>query len=195
MSRTNGDRCDIIRHIDTTANKSLLRREMSGRLSRMTEAERQRGAGAVVRQFVEGIGRSWLMAAEVVVLFAPMRSEIDITPLATIAGRSGKVVAYPHWTQSDPTPALIIPRDGGAVRWNHIVGDVIPPDRVGLIVVPGLAFTAAGDRLGRGGGYYDRLLSQLPVGAVRVGVGFACQLLDALPTEPHDQKLHHVIVG
>jgi 5-formyltetrahydrofolate cyclo-ligase len=70
---------------------------------------------------------------------------------------------------------------------------LVPPEKIDLILVPGLAFTRDGQRLGRGGGYYDRYLAALPSGAVKLGVCFQCQLLDSLPLEAHDQRVHAVV--
>jgi 5-formyltetrahydrofolate cyclo-ligase len=59
--------------------------------------------------------------------------------------------------------------------------------------VPGVAFTAAGHRLGQGGGWYDRFLSGLRPGVARIGVCFAECLVDELPTEAHDVIMDLVI--
>ncbi len=71
---------------------------------------------------------------------------------------------------------------------------VVDPQRVDLFLVPGLAFTARGLRLGRGGGFYDRLLPRRnPRTSTAIGVCFAQQVLDDLPHEPHDQKVDCVV--
>lgn len=67
-------------------------------------------------------------------------------------------------------------------------------DPVDLILVPGVAFAENGDRLGRGGGYYDRLLGKFPR-TYTLGLAFPYQLFDALPVEPHDQPVDGVVVG
>lgn len=64
-----------------------------------------------------------------------------------------------------------------------------PPD---LVLVPGLAFSAAGARLGRGGGFYDRWLARHP-SVITVGVCFACQLVEHLPDEAHDLQVQCVL--
>ena len=64
-----------------------------------------------------------------------------------------------------------------------------PPD---LVLVPGLAFSAAGARLGRGGGFYDRWLARHP-GAITVGLCFACQIVEHLPGESHDLQVQAVL--
>ena len=65
-------------------------------------------------------------------------------------------------------------------------------DAVELIVVPGVAFDSMGNRMGRGRGFYDRLLKSTPH-AVKVGVAYGFQLLDEIPVEPHDVKMNLVI--
>ena len=61
------------------------------------------------------------------------------------------------------------------------------------IVTPGLSFSKSGARLGKGGGYYDRLLEETKGSARSIGVGFDCQLCRDIPMEPHDQYLDGVI--
>jgi len=61
---------------------------------------------------------------------------------------------------------------------------------IDLALIPGRAFTPDGDRLGRGKGYYDKLLPQLT--CPKWGVGFRCQLLPALPTDPWDIRMDRV---
>jgi 5,10-methenyltetrahydrofolate synthetase len=62
-------------------------------------------------------------------------------------------------------------------------------DDVDVVLVPGLAFDTSGNRLGRGRGYYDELLAQLPAGTIRVGVTVDDLLVDSLPIEDHDQRV------
>ena len=63
---------------------------------------------------------------------------------------------------------------------------------VELIAVPGVAFDREGNRMGRGRGFYDRLLKSTP-NAVKIGLAYNFQMLDAIPTEPHDVKMNLVI--
>ncbi len=62
-----------------------------------------------------------------------------------------------------------------------------------LVIVPGVAFTVSGDRLGQGGGWYDRFLPHLRRGCPAIGVAFAEQILPRLPTEPHDVRVDRVV--
>lgn len=66
-------------------------------------------------------------------------------------------------------------------------------DALDIILIPGLAFTRDGLRLGRGGGYYDRLLANPACRAQRIAIAFDLQIVDSIPTEPHDQRVHQII--
>ena len=65
--------------------------------------------------------------------------------------------------------------------------------KIDLTIVPGLAFDAKGNRLGRGGGYYDRFIKKL-THTVLVGVGYDFQLVDEVPAARHDQRVHRIIL-
>ncbi len=67
------------------------------------------------------------------------------------------------------------------------------PAAIDLIIVPGVAFDKTGNRLGRGKGYYDRILKTS--GAFKVGVCFGFQLLESVPVEAHDVPVDLVIAG
>ena len=64
-------------------------------------------------------------------------------------------------------------------------------DELDLIIVPGVAFDHAGHRIGRGGGFYDRLLPQYR--AVRVGICFGFQYLETIPAQEHDIRMDWVV--
>ena len=68
----------------------------------------------------------------------------------------------------------------------------LDPRELDVVVVPGLAFTADGRRLGQGGGHYDRFLPRLRPDCVTIGACFAEQLVADLPTTDHDVRVDHV---
>lgn len=69
--------------------------------------------------------------------------------------------------------------------------EIVDPTILDMIIVPGVAFDKAGNRLGRGKGFYDRLLSH--TNATTIAVCFNCQLLDNIPTEPHDMPVNFIV--
>jgi 5-formyltetrahydrofolate cyclo-ligase len=94
------------------------------------------------------------------------------------------------------------PETASFVAWCRSIGvDVAlavatePPDPSwpDVVIVPGLAFTPHGDRLGHGGGWYDRFLAGRRPECRTIGVGFVEQIVDTLPVEDHDIRLDHVV--
>src|SRR5262245_13024808 len=77
----------------------------------------------------------------------------------------------------------------------HLPEDEPPPDPtvIDVVIVPGTAFTPAGDRLGQGGGWYDGFLARVRPDCLTIGVAFSPQIVDELPVEPHDVRLDHVV--
>ena len=73
--------------------------------------------------------------------------------------------------------------------------EIVPPAELGraLICVPGVAFSLEGQRLGRGGGYYDRLLAATGSQAVTAGLAYSFQVLDRLPESPDDRRLQLIV--
>ena len=139
-----------------------------------------------------------LLGSGYIALFSPIASEPDIEPLWQILPRR---FCYPRLAEgrmefvevekiSDLTTSSWHPqiREHGLAE-----ARVVPPTEITAIIVPGLAFTKGGQRLGRGGGYYDRYLAALPPTTHKIGVCFALQIVDALPIEHHDQKMDVVI--
>jgi 5-formyltetrahydrofolate cyclo-ligase len=72
-------------------------------------------------------------------------------------------------------------------------GQLCFPEEIDLFFIPGLAFDRQGNRLGRGGGYYDRYLATIRPDAVKIGLAFQQQIADVLPVDPHDIKVNAVI--
>lgn len=81
----------------------------------------------------------------------------------------------------------------GAFGIMEPVGDIFYDyDTIDVAIIPGMAFDIAGHRLGRGRGYYDRFLSQVPH-VYKIGVCYPTQLVDRVPTDPHDIVMDCVI--
>ena len=127
--------------------------------------------------------------------------EIDLTTLVEALWAADVTVAIPCWDAARKRYVL------GAYDnmttlvegYMHVpepaeVNEIAPAD-IGVWVVPGLAFTREGGRLGYGGGWYDRLLREAAPDAVRLGVAHPFQLVSELPAEPHDQRLTDIVTS
>jgi 5-formyltetrahydrofolate cyclo-ligase len=131
-------------------------------------------------------------AASTVMAFHGFGSEPDTDPLFARLAADGKRLLLPRVEDGE---IAVVDGGGPMVKSRIGVGEPQGPalafDVVEFVIVPGLAFTTDGRRLGYGGGFYDRFLPQLQV--ANAGVCFAEQLVDDLPFEPHDVRVQRVV--
>jgi len=178
------------------AEKAAVRALLRGRMAALDPASRTE-ASARIASRVRTLP-AW-RASRCVLLFMPLRDEPDLSELLTEALSSGRCVALPAFSPGsgtygarqirDPHRDLVAGRFG--IREPSLDCPSVSPAALDLALVPGLGFTRNGLRLGRGGGFYDRLLRDTP--AVRCGVCRDEQVLDRLPAAPHDVTLQVVV--
>lgn len=134
-----------------------------------------------------------------VAVYMSSRDEIDLTALISQLLKSGVALVAPRWNGSSYDLAQlegIGPDDlrKGPMGILEPRSDIIvPPSDVAAWVVPGLAFSKDGRRIGYGGGWYDRLLSGAAADAPRIGVAYSFQVVESLPAEHHDVLLTEVV--
>lgn len=158
---------------DAAQKKAQLRANMLAALRALAPEERARRSGHVRQQIV--LSAAWNTAAGIL-MFTPLQTEPDIAALQMIARNAGKeVLAIPSTIRNEP--------------------DLVLPFQPDLVLVPGLAFSADGHRLGRGGGFYDRLLAGRARHATKGAVCFAFQVVASVPIEAHDVPLDVVFSG
>lgn len=145
------------------------------------------------------IGFAPYLDARSVGLYRAIGNEVSTDRIMGHAVRSGKVVYYPGSADAkDPFLIRLRSARDSAARSSDIpesVGDPMQTecDPEGLVVfIPGLAFDFFGARLGRGRGWYDRLLAKLRR-ATRVGLAYEFQLLDQIPVDALDERVHYLI--
>lgn len=140
-------------------------------------------------------------AAGAVLLTLPYRSEWDTKPLAATALAQGKLLAMPRVDRVARMLVLhrvidldrdIVPGVLG-IPEPRPTAPQLPPDAIDWVLVPGVAFDAAGRRLGYGGGFYDRLLPLLRPGVPCIAGALDLQVVDEVPASPHDRHVDLVI--
>jgi 5-formyltetrahydrofolate cyclo-ligase len=172
--------------------KIALRTSMRQRLAALDAAAR---AAASVSACQRLMALPEYQAASSIALFLSLPDEIDMHALLTHALASGKRVVAPRvdWaarTMSFVEFASLAEIVGDARGLRTPAGDrVVPPLDVALFVIPGFAFDESLHRLGRGGGFYDRLLANAALRQRACGLAFEQQVLPEIPHEPHDAML------
>jgi 5-formyltetrahydrofolate cyclo-ligase len=139
----------------------------------------------------------WHSAASILG-FAPLPNEPDIMPLLEEAWAANKCVTLPRYdADSRIYSACAVSNHaelstGGFGVLEPLAGcPVVPLNQLDFILVPGVGFDLAGRRLGRGKGFYDRLLAE--VRGHKCGVAFDAQIVAELPEEPHDIRVDSIV--
>ena len=178
--------------------KNEIRAAMTARRKAVTPEARKAASEELSRRlFVENreLGAAISKKGPVAVYLAS-KEEIDLTDFIAAALSFGCAVVAPRWNGAE-YELVRIENLETLVKGPHGIleppaGPVVCPRDVRAWLVPGLAFTKKGGRLGYGGGWYDRFLCKVPKRVPKIGVAYAFQLVDELPTELHDIRLTSV---
>ena len=181
---------------DLNPQKTALRKDMRAALQKIPSAARLAASAQARSRLAEQ--PFWRDAASIL-FFAPMLDEVDVWPLLVETLAGGKIIALPRYDSAS--------NDYSARRVQNPQNDIgpgqfgirepkggcpeIPLERLGLILVPGMAFDQHGCRLGRGRGYYDRLL--LEVHGIKCGIAFDEQIVDTIPAGTLDVRLDFIL--
>ena len=174
--------------------KNALRAHLRSRLEKISPAVRA----------VESIGlcerlKTQMPSARKILFFAPLPDELDVWPVLEMSLALGVNCALPFFDGEK--------KSYGAKLLKNLATDIvtgkfgvrepaascaeIPLNQFDLILVPGMAFDLSGNRLGRGQGFYDRLLAE--ASGIKCGVCHDFQLLEKIPSEPHDAKVDFIL--
>jgi 5-formyltetrahydrofolate cyclo-ligase len=176
--------------------KSELRPSLRSAALRLDAAE-QAAASAHARSLLRR--QPVWSAARAVLFYAPIAGEIDLTPLIQEALAAGRAVALPGFVPAAGVYAAFavsdLARDCApgkfGIREPRPSCAPIALNRLDLALVPGLGFDPFGQRLGRGAGFYDRLLAG--VDGTKCGVAFDAQIVARLPAETHDIRMNVIL--
>lgn len=171
--------------------KRAVRDEAQAARDALSTAAREAASRAIADKI---IALPSFAAAHAVLVTIPFRSEWNARLVATAALAAGKVVVSPR---VDSVARMLTLHRVADLDHDVAPGyrgipeplphcSLFPAAAIDWVLVPGVAFDAAGRRLGYGGGYYDRLLPLVPRRAPRIAGAFDVQLIDAVPTGPHD---------
>ncbi len=182
--------CESIQLLKRVARSSL--RE---RLAKFSAAQRTTASAALVAHIL--LTEVWQRATGVL-LFRALDDEPSLDALARDALARGTMLAMPR-IETDGRMTLRRVESLREDAWDIDACGIQSPNGVEIdvaqfdfIAVPGVGFAPDGARVGRGKGYYDRLLASLPNETTTVGIAFACQILNRLPTEPHDARVQWI---
>jgi len=137
--------------------------------------------------------------AKRVMFYIAFKGEVETKEMIREAQALGKIIAVPVCVKNRASlrPALLEDhahlRKGPYGVSEPVVSRYIALKDLDLVVTPGLAFDKNGNRLGRGKGYYDRFLKQIPKDTPSIGLAFRMQILPKVPTAPYDVSVTKVL--
>lgn len=139
-----------------------------------------------------------IASARTILFFAPLPDELDIWPVLELSLALGTSCALPFFDAKKNSYGAKLLKDLAAdivigkfgVREPVAACEQMALNQFDLVLVPGMAFDLQGNRLGRGQGFYDRLLST--ASGIKCGVAHDFQLLETIPAEPHDAKVNFI---
>lgn len=176
-------------------SKIRMRRIMLEKRKKLSHEESMNASFNIQQRLLES---ELYIGAKELVLYSPIHNEVDSTLLMTDALISGRKVFLPVVADS----GLIFQevKEAGSLRKGAYgilepppSNSVITPEKVDLIVVPGVAFDLQGHRVGYGKGYYDKALHSQEGRGKLVAVCYDFQLVDEIAVEPHDVMVDLII--
>ena len=174
-------------------SKDEIRRTMRERRRALTPAERTAASEIICTKLAA------LDCKSPIAVYLASPQEIDLSPFIRRALEKSVRVVAPRWNGETYELAVLKGLDEAHLKQGPMgilepaKAEIVSPEEVEAWLVPGLAFTRNGKRLGYGGGWYDRLLAEAPKGALKIGIAHAFQVVDDLPSEPHDILLSKVV--
>jgi 5-formyltetrahydrofolate cyclo-ligase len=138
--------------------------------------------------------------ASIIMIYLSLPHEVDTSEAILHAWQLGKTIAVPKisWQQRHMIPVQITSLETGFATGasglrNPVAGAPIPFGQIDLVVAPALGFDRLGNRLGRGGSFYDRFFANKEVIASRCGLAFAEQVVDSIPITDSDEPVDFVV--
>ncbi len=178
-------------------DKEQLRSKLQKCLLEMSAEQRSEKSRKACRNLVS---TPQFQSASTVMMYLSLPHEVDTSEAILHAWQLGKIVAVPKisWQQRHMIPVQINSLETGfstevtGLR-NPIRGVPTPLEEIDLVVAPLLGFDSKGNRLGRGGSYYDRFFANEELKAPRCGFAFAEQMVDSIPAIEHDKPVDFLV--
>jgi 5-formyltetrahydrofolate cyclo-ligase len=178
-------------------DKVELRRQLRDSLLAIPPEQRKEKSRRACRNL---IATEQFQNASTVMMYLSLPHEVDTSEAILHAWQLGKTVAVPKisWQQRHMIPVQINSLDTGfsTGAWglrNPVTGVPVPFGQIDLVVAPALGFDRFGNRLGRGGSFYDRFFANKEVIASRCGLVFAEQVVDSIPIAESDEPVGFIV--
>ena len=176
----------------TVKQKAVIREKIKRKRMSLSESELKEKSINICTKIIKS---DFYKKAEMIYCYSSINNEVDLSFLIAQALENKKRVALPKVTDKRGKMIFVEISNNEELKTGGF--GILEPisnekaAKANVIIVPGVAFTANGDRIGQAGGFYDRFLSENPI--FSVGAAYDFQIFDSLPTQSHDIKMDSVV--
>jgi len=142
--------------------------------------------------------------AETIMTYLHLPEEVRTNRVVEWARESGKRLVVPYCDKPGlglflhECPTELLPGVYSVLEptefWKSQSERRVLPEQLDVILVPGAGFDRGGGRIGYGKAYYDNFLKTVPSRVPTIGLAFECQMVDAIPLEPHDRRVDYIVI-
>lgn len=175
----------------TSFDKRTIRRAVRADITKLSDAEKENLSAQIFSRIAE---LQQVRHASVVAIFASLPDEPQTAAIIEQLAQSKRLV-LPR-IEGDEMEFYDISEglhEGAFGIMEPIATTPIAPNEIDVMILPGVAFTRKGARLGRGKGFYDKYLTRNGFRAYTIGACFPCQIVEDIPTEQHDKIVDKVV--
>lgn len=175
--------------------KEQIRSKILSRLKIQKEEDRERKSDKIQEKLFRSV---FFKSSKKVMFYISFGGEVQTKKMIREAQKLGKIIAVPVCARNRTIKPCLFQENAKLKKgyygtWEPAVKKLMKPQELDLVIVPGIAFQKGGNRLGRGKGYYDRFLANLPAQVHSIGLAFDFQILPILPTTATDISVNRVI--
>ncbi|MCA9432713.1 MAG: 5-formyltetrahydrofolate cyclo-ligase [Candidatus Omnitrophica bacterium] len=180
------------------SDKNDLRRLLRERRKSLSTSLREKKSGEIAQTL---LSHPAYRQARTLAVTYPVGSEVDLLPLIQQRLSNNEPVCLPRtldrgrmeFHRVGTSLEELKPSKLGIPEPADNPETLIPPEEIDLLIVPGVGFDPKGNRLGQGGGFFDRYLPRLPERTPRLAVAFEIQIVPSIPSGPHDLPVQEVL--
>jgi 5-formyltetrahydrofolate cyclo-ligase len=179
--------------------KGELRKLMMEKRKALSKEEKKELDGIIFSKVIES---EYYTKAKIIFVFVSHEDEVDTIKIIKHALKNNKIICVPKVISKlqgmevieiksleDLEPGkfgILEPKPGN---------NIISAETIDLVLLPGLAFDIDGGRLGYGGGFYDRYLTNITINTPKIGIGYDFQIIDKVTMEKHDNHIDGIITN
>ncbi len=171
--------------------KKQQRKYCTGKRNQLTKQEIEEKSQKISKQLIP-----YLEDKETVLIYSSFSSEVDTGFIRDWLISQGKTVCWPYWKEGQTWMEAYKAENFTRNKWGILVPEIsdenlVEKQDIDAIIIPCVGYDLQGNRLGHGGGYYDRYLEDYK--GLKILAGFVCQQVERVVTDEYDQLVDMIV--